>query len=94
MIVRKRKSKSKTVASIILRRRAELKLTQKELARRSGLTVSKLVAYEHGGTVPGAEGIARLAKVIDCAEEMRRAYDRQWPGWRAVVRDHLKATAR
>ena len=44
--------------------RAERKLTQEQLARKSGLSRAALVAIEAGKTVPDGESIAKLVKAL------------------------------
>lgn len=44
--------------------RAERKLTQEQLARKSGLSRTTLVAIEAGKTIPDGESIAKLVKAL------------------------------
>jgi DNA-binding XRE family transcriptional regulator len=56
---------SMALAKAVYDRRAELGLTQAELAERAGLTQAKVSRIEGSDTVPTLPLLARLAKALD-----------------------------
>lgn len=47
-------------------RRAELDMTQAELADLSGVNIATINSYEQGGYTPGADKLWALAKALGC----------------------------
>ena len=45
-------------------KRAELDLTQEELARRAGISQGAVFQYEDGGYLPGADKLCALARAL------------------------------
>lgn len=56
-------------------RRAELGISQTELAKRAGMTQPQISKLELGGTMPTLPLLARLARAMDAALELELAGD-------------------
>lgn len=56
----------KTFAKNLRVRRAELDITQAELADRSGVTADLIWKYESGSTTPGADKAYAIAEALGC----------------------------
>lgn len=53
-----------TFAAKLRGKRAELDLTQEELARRAGISQGAVFQYEDGGYLPGADKLCALAQAL------------------------------
>ncbi|MET8753267.1 helix-turn-helix transcriptional regulator [Streptomyces sp. NPDC004667] len=54
-----------TIGQALYDRRAELGISQEELARRAGLTRPEVSGIELGGTLPAVPLLARLARALE-----------------------------
>ena len=61
-------------------RRAELDMTQAELADLSGVNIATINSYENGGYTPGADKLWLLAEAMGCTPN-------DLLGWSAERRD-------
>lgn len=57
------------LSETIRRLRAERGMTQKELARRLGVSASTVGMYEQGRRAPDSRTLARIAAVLDCSTD-------------------------
>lgn len=59
---------AKVFGAKIRARRAELDISQAELSKKTGISVSTIVSYESGdGYVPKTERLLCLASALDCS---------------------------
>jgi len=56
------------------KRRKQLKLTQKELSSRSGVSLGSLKRFENSGQI-SLESLLKLALVLECLEEFASLCD-------------------
>lgn len=54
-----------TLARNIRVRRAELGITQRDLAELAGINIASVCAYENGTRIPGAKSLMALCGVLD-----------------------------
>ena len=47
-------------------KRAELDISQQELARRMNVNITTITAYEGGTMTPGADKLCELASALEC----------------------------
>ena len=47
-------------------KRAELDMTQAELAEKSGVNIATINSYENSGYMPGADKLVALAEALGC----------------------------
>lgn len=66
------------MAATIRARRAELDLSQAEVAERAGINITTLSKYERAEMVPSAENTYALAKALECGPNSLM-------GWREAV---------
>lgn len=69
-------SVKESVAKRFVMRRKELKLTQKQVASRSGVSYATVRRFEQSGDVSFASMLA-LARVIDCLADFEELFSRQ-----------------
>lgn len=53
------------ISDVLSLRRKELKITQKDLARKTGISVVSLAKYEKNERLPSFENLNKLAKALD-----------------------------
>ena len=53
------------ISDVLSLRRKELKITQKELAQKTGISVVSLAKYEKNERLPSFENIHKLAEALD-----------------------------
>ena len=53
------------ISDVLSLRRKELKLTQKELAKRTGISIVSLAKYEKNERLPSYENLNKLANALD-----------------------------
>ena len=53
------------ISDVLLLRRKELKLTQKELAEKTGISIVSLAKYEKNERLPSFENLNKLAKALE-----------------------------
>jgi len=63
------------VAAELLRMRHELGLTQEQVARRMGASVSLVVGLEHAAHAPTGRTIERLSRALGARPELRFVRD-------------------
>ena len=49
----------------IISRRKELKMSQKELAAKCGLSIASIQGYEHGKFVPKKDNVVKICQALD-----------------------------
>ena len=54
-----------TISDVLSLRRKELKITQKELAQKTGISVVSLAKYEKNERLPSFENLNKLSKALD-----------------------------
>ena len=69
-------SEKESVAKRFVLRRKELKLTQKQLAARSGVSYATVRRFEQSGNVSFAALLA-MARVIDCLADFEELFAHQ-----------------
>ena len=68
-------SNDRVAGELIAQIRSTSRLTQAELARRSGVQSSVLSAYEHGHRQPSVSALARIARAAGLELEISRLAD-------------------
>ena len=56
--------KKNTMATILKNLRLEKKITQRELARITGLSISSIISYENGLREPNSKAMAALERYL------------------------------
>lgn len=54
-----------TISDVLSLRRKELKITQKELAQKTGISVVSLAKYEKNERLPSFENLNKLSKALN-----------------------------
>lgn len=71
---------TETFSSELKRCRAKLKITQKELSRRTGISLSNIKAWEQGKQMPNFDNwdiLLNFFKATYTARELEKAYTRE-----------------
>ena len=53
-----------TISDVLALRRKELKITQKELSEKTGISIVSLAKYEKGERLPGYENLNKISEVL------------------------------
>ncbi len=64
--------KKNTMATILKNLRLEKKITQRELARITGLSISSIISYENGLREPNSKAMAALERYFDVSGDYLR----------------------
>lgn len=78
-------SAGRALGARLRKRREELKLSQSELARRSGLTPAAIWQYERGERAPSSEALASLSRELKVSADYLLGV--REPGWEDLVLD-------
>ena len=54
-----------TISDVLALRRKELKITQKELSEKTGISIVSLAKYEKGERLPGYENLNKISEVLE-----------------------------